>query len=275
MKRRLLFLIPAFLALGSFIYSQPVKNKDQLSFSIGSSFPVGQYANKNINSNKAGIASVGGAVNFSYTHMSKKKISIVASLIGQINPLRRYSMEESFSERKFVWPILVVWSGSGPPPFPPQSSVTYSNWKFKNSTWKLGTLLLGGYKEFKTRSPNIAFTSKLQAGLVFVSSPEVDGSSITDTTNIHVTQTNASAFGFSYLVSGGLKIKLNAKINFLTSVEYFGTNNITFKNIVASLLAIKSTSNPANNTAFQNTTTANAKQRITSVNLFAGFGLRL
>jgi len=273
MEKKLVFLIPALLLLSFCCNAQVKKDNGQLNFSIGPSFPVGHYASKDIQSDKAGIATTGGVASFFYTLLFKKKIGIVVSLLGQINPLDKRSIEKSFDQLKmnssaFVW-------GTGEPTMPPSNGTTYPNWKFKNASWKLATLLAGGYGEFKTGSPHIAVTSKAMLGLVYVSSPKIDGSSMTDTTNVHVTQSSESAIGFGYSLSGGIKIKLNNKIDFISGLEYFGTNNITFKNVVASVTGVKNPSNPATMTAWQSTVTANGKQTISSVNLLVGLSLQL
>ena len=273
MKKKSVFSIPALLLLFLHCDAQQSKNNGQLNFSIGPSFPVGHYASKDILSDKAGIASTGGVINFSYTRLFKKKIGVAASLLGQINPLDKHSMERSFDQLKFT--SNTVWTGTSIPPDPPQATTTYPNWKFKNASWKLVSLLAGGYGEFRTGSSKVVFTSKVQIGMVYAVSPKIDGSSITDTTNVHVTQTSESAIGFGYSLSGGIKIKLNKKINFVSGLEYFGTNNITFKNVVASVTGIKNSSNQATMTAWQSTVTINGKQTISSINLLVGISLQL
>lgn len=273
MKKRLLLLVN--LSFLFFINSYSQARESQLSFSIGPSIPVGNYADKNIHDEKAGIATAGGAFYLSYIPKTQKKINIVASLLGQINPLDRSSMESSFSEYKISFGSFVTWSGSWPPPVISPNGTSYSNWKFEESSWKLGALLLGGYKEVNAGSSGMVLTAKLQAGPVYVSSPELNGSSITDTTNIQVTQSSASSFGFGYLASAGIKIKVEKNVSLLASLEYFGTNNITFKNIVAKMTGVKNMSNPATMITFQNTVTSNSKQTITSVNFCIGIGVRL
>ena len=194
---------------------------------------------------------------------------------GQINPLDRHSIERSFSEFKISFGSFIAWSGSGPPPVVPQNGTSYANWEFEESSWDLGALLLGGYKEFNAGSSRIILTSKLQAGPVYVSSPKLSGSSITDTTILLVSQTSASSFGFGYLASAGIKIKVQKNLNVLANLEYFGTNNITFKNIVAKMIGVKNMSSPATMVTFQNTVTSNSKQTINSINFYIGIGIQL
>ena len=42
--------------------------RSSLSFSIGPSFPIGEYASKNISSSSSGVAKTGQSVSISYTH---------------------------------------------------------------------------------------------------------------------------------------------------------------------------------------------------------------
>jgi len=272
MKKFLLNLFLPLLYYG--VYGQSVKDNGQFSFSIGPSFPVGQFANKNITNDKAGIAGVGGVVNFSYQRPLKKNIGFSATLIAQINPTDRRSMERSFSQLDF--PMYFVWAGPGIPASPtPQATTTYPNWNFKRSSWKLGSLLIGGYNQFKTSGSKIIFIPKLMAGLVYAASPKIDGESVTDTSYAHATQTSESAFGFGYLVGAGLKFRVTNKISFITGVDYFGTNRITFKDIVARVTVIRHPNDPATMSASQMQTTTDGKQVISSINLLAGIALKL
>ncbi len=273
MKKRLLLLVNVSFLFFIKSYSQARDN--QLSVSIGPSFPLGSYADKNLSDEKSGIAATGGAFYLSYIRKTQKKINFVASVRGQINPLDRRSIEKSFSEFKISFGSFIAWSGSGPPPAVPQNGTSYSNWEFEESSWDIAALLVGGYKEFNTGSSRIIITSKLQAGPAYVSSPKLSGSSITDTTIISVSQTSASSFGFGYLASAGIKIRSAENVCVLASLEYFGTNNITFKNIAAKMIGVKNMSNPATMVTFQNTVTSNSKQKINSINFCIGIGVRL
>jgi hypothetical protein len=258
----------------SFGYAQPGENNGQLNISIGPSFTVGQFANKNIYSEKAGLASVGGILNIGYLLPAKKRIGIVVSLHGQVNPIARRSLERTFSKVQFA--SFGVWTGPGIPTNPPpQPTTAYPNWKFKSASWKLGSLMAGGYHEFKTSKSNLALTSKVMIGFVYTVSPKVDGSSITDTSIVRVTQSSESAVGLSYLVHAGLKFKVNNNLNFITGIEYFGTNKMTFKDIVSRVTIYKYMNDPARKTVSQMTVTSNSKQSISSINLFGGISLQL
>lgn len=276
MRKRLVILCFLLFGLSRFGEAQLMKDNGQLSFSVGPSFPVGQFASKDILSDKAGIASTGGAVSFSYTRLFKGRIGMSVSLTGQINPLDKHSMERSFDQLKMSSPMVVWGTGTGEPTMPPPNGTTYPNWKFKNSSWKMVAFLAGGYGEFKTNSSKIAIISKARIGLVYASSPKIDGSSVTDSTNVHVTQSGKSAFGFGYSLDGGVKIKLSNKIYFHTTLEYFGTNNITFKNVVASVTGVKmSSGQQPNYTTWQSTRIVNGKQTISTLNFLIGVGLQL
>src|ERR1044072_2017671 len=113
-KRLPLILFLSFIAFGS--YSQ----KSTLTLSLGPSFPVGDFAAKNIDNKQAGFASVGEQVNISFDYKVGKHISLSAMLYGQRNGLNRKAMESNLSQRKFYGGGAFVWSGEvlGQPPPP-------------------------------------------------------------------------------------------------------------------------------------------------------------
>jgi hypothetical protein len=165
---------------------------------------------------------------------------------------------------------------SSPNAVPPQGQANkYGNWKFDDNSWWLASLLFGGNVEMPIEGLNkLSFTATLMAGAIYASAPEIKGKSTADTAIAQIKQTGATGFGFAYKISSGIKFKLNDRLYFLTQVEYFGTSNITFKDVQLTF-ASAHYSNGFPTSASSQTVTANAKQTITSVNLNIGIGINL
>jgi hypothetical protein len=253
-------------------YSQS-KKTSYLSFSIAPSFAIGKYAQKDATKSSSGFASAGESANISYDHLTNSRFGWSVALHGQRNPLNIKALANAMSQFGFYEGFYV---SSSPNPVPPQSQATkYGNWKFDNNSWWLGSLLLGGNVETRGEGSNkFSFTAKLMIGAVYASAPEIKGKSTSDTAIAQIKQTGATGFGFAYTINSGIKFKLNNRVYFLTQLEYFGTSNITFKDVQITF-ASAHYSNGFPTSASSQTATGNAKQTIASVNLNVGIGINL
>ena len=253
-------------------YSQ--NNQGNIAISVGPSFPIGDFASKDIKDNASGLAKTGAAVTISYSRLSGKQLGISVDLHGQQNPLNISSMEKSFSETGISQGF---WTVSDPnQPIPPGPYSVYPNWKFKKRSWLMGSLLLGGYGQFPlTQKGSISFIPKAMIGVIHVSAPRISGSSITDTATAYIEQSGSKAFGFTYSLSGGLKYDCGKKIFFLMNLGYTGTNNIRFKDITASITTTKGVFGSPDYSVQQAVVTGEGRQTISALNLLVGLGLRL
>ena len=171
--------------------------------------------------------------------------------------------------------VLSVGSDPNQPP-PPSPPVKYPNWKFQKRSWLSGALLMGGCGEFaSTESSGFSIVTKLMLGPVYVESPEIRGSSITDTTTATYEQTSSSSFGLAYLLSGGIRLHINKRLYFLTSLEYMGTNRMKFDDIEATLTTTKGVLGEPGFIITQAKTTGSGKQTISTINMVAGIAIRL
>ena len=135
----------------------------------------------------------------------------------------------------------------------------------------MGSILIGGYWDFPFQNiKNLAFLTRAMFGIIYISSPMLQGNSITDTATARIDQNSVSGFGFSYLVRGELKYNLNRKINIHLSIDYLATNRITFHDLKTTFLTVK------NENGFpsvaQAIITRDGKQTIQSLNPGLGIG---
>lgn len=202
-----------------------------------------------------------------------KSLGLSISIQGQRNPLDTRGLETSLSQGKFYDGVVF---GSTPNPDPTQIPYSkYGNWKVDKNSWLLGNLLAGGYGQVSPRkSKNLLFTAKAMIGIAYVQAPELNAQSTSDTAVVQFKQSDGSAFGFAYSVAGGFKLKFTERIYLLTQVEFFGTNNLLFKDIETSFTSARY-SNGSPTSWSKQTAQGNGKQKIGTVNLNFGIGIIL
>lgn len=198
-------------------------NENTLSFSVGASIPVGNFSSTNSAGKLAGYARTGETINFSFEHKLNKKTGLVAMLYGQRNGINTDVRGRQFDK--------TGWFGSNS--FEPRY---YPNWSIAKKSWHLESLLFGVSGEFPVdENQKFSFTAKMLLGLAYAQLPKLNASSKTDTSFTEINQSGASAFGFSYLASVGIKYKWSQKIYLLGSIDYFGTSQISFENVTGIL----------------------------------------
>lgn len=237
MMKQFTFLILVLAVSLSNCFAQKVQNRSLLSVSVGPSFPIGDFASTNTQSKYSGYAIPGEEVNLSYVYKCSPKFGLIAALFGQRNGLNIKSMKQQLSEFKFIKPGGTVYTGNmnnPPPPDPSPSYVYYTNWHFEKHDWLSASLLLGGMGVFPAGvGRKLSVVVKGMAGLIYVSSPEMKATSITDTTLIAISQTSESGWGFSYMAYAGLQYRINPHMLLLFGINYLGTARIKFSEITA------------------------------------------
>jgi len=270
MRNVLSLTIGLLFALSSF--SQ--KNK-YFSVVTGASLPIGNFGNDDITDDEAGVAKLGQAGSISYAQLTGKKLGFTITIQGQRNPFDTKAAEKKFSEINFNRDVMSVGTNPNLPP-PPSPPVKYPNWKFQKRSWLSGALLMGGYGEFaSTASSRFSIVTKLMLGPLYAESPEIRGTSVTDTVTAVYEQTSSSSFGLAYLLSGGIKLHINKRLYFLTSLEYMGTNRMTFDDIEATLTTSKGVVGDPGFIITQSKLTGSARQTVSTINLVAGIAVRL
>src|SRR5260221_7001671 len=266
------YLLTFALILIAFNCFAQNKNNGTFVFSVGPSFPVGNYSIKDITNNSAGLAKPGETASLSFYSQRKKQFGFIVAIQAQRNPLNTKALENGFSKAQFSRSVFFSSNGTTAPP---PSYTTYPNWKFDKHAWLAASLLAGCYAEFASRNSSLSFIFKGMIGGVYASSPKVNGKSITDTATAYYEQNSKSGIGISYLMGGGIKYQLSKKLSLHGELEYAESNDIKFKKIKTVLFTSHSSPGSPNYSVAQSIVTANGTQKITSINFRIGIGLRL
>jgi hypothetical protein len=174
------------------------QDKGYIAVTLGPSFPVGNFADTDVDNDAAGLAQGGAIFDVTFTYKLAKKLGVVAILRGQANNVDNAVIEnELFTQ-------------------------TGRTWTADTEGWTTGALLVGGYASLPI-SRKIAFEPKAMIGFAGVTSPELnitlDGSGGAG----WVKQDSEMAESFSYLVGAGFKFDVGRKICLLVNVDYFAT----------------------------------------------------
>ena len=267
-----IFLFSICFAILQNSYSQTNNDKNVISLSIGLSLPVGSFASTDPSDKLAGYAKVGETINISILHKLNKNIGIVATLYGERNGLNTNLLAKQFAETA----IPFYYNGGGPNYYP--------NWVIDKKSWYLESFLLGLNDEFFIKpSSKLSFTAKALIGIADVQLPKLNASSKTDTSFATITQNGASALGLSYLASVGVKYKWSKILYLIFGINYFGTAQISFKNVTETITATNGGLNVPGVYSFSNSklpieeliSTNTNKQPIGSVNVNFGIEISL
>jgi len=268
MRKKISLTIAVFL-----IVATAFTQKSSISLSIGPSFPIGSYGNKEINGSSSGFAKPGPALNISFSHLINKNWGLSLTAFGQRNNYDTEAMEDAFATQKF-YSLMGFSSTIYPPPNPTYS--IYPNWEFAKDEWWIGGLMAGAYMQFPSRfSQDFLFTIKAQVGAVYVESPETKGVSATDTLIAAFSQSGSHGIGFSYSIGAGTHHKLSKKLYWITNLDFLGTNKILFKDITNTTTVVKYPNSPGTTQISQMTMTGSGKQSIQSINFTVGLGFVL
>lgn len=248
--------------------------KGEISFSLGPAFAIGKFANTDLFSNTSGFAKSGESISASYLKPFSTNWKFIVNLSGQRNPINVKALETSFAKAKIYQGFSF---GSEPDNPPMQTNYTvYPNWHFEKKSWLLGSLQIGVMRQFSGSGQNkLSPTIKATIGAVYVSSPLLKGSSLTDTAAAVIEQSKSSGIGLIYTVGGGVNYWVTKKIFLATSLEYCGTSNLRFKDIRSTLTTTKGTFGSANYSVQQSINTTTGKQAISSINILFGIGFVL
>lgn len=270
----LLMLQKVLIAVAIFFtsFASAQNHRHALTLSSGLAFPLGKFAEKDIRNSSSGFAKTGTLLNAGYTRPVTKTIWVEAVLQYQQNPLNTKAMEESLSTTRFRYGVFVSPNPQNPGAFP---DTLFQNWKVNNDSWVTATLLLGINSRYSLGSSNKVFAqAKLQLGPVYVSSPEIDGTSTGASGATYLKQTDASGWGLAVGAGGGIEYNLNERLFTLINVQSFFTSSIKFKDIKATLTMVNGAS-PNPTSVMESTVTGDAKQNISTININFGLGLRL
>lgn len=207
-KLLILILLTCICAFQSFS-----QRHDFLTLSLGGSFPVGEYGNKNTHDSKSGVAGPGGIVDISYGHpLRNSSFGLMATLRGRFNPL---------DNKAEIAPLAAQYPDYA--------------WSAKNASWKSLALMVGAFYN-KPLDKRLAFQLAILAG---AGENQLPGSTITgfksdpDIANeaqIVLSNKRVYAVAFSAMAKAGVTYQLKKHL-FLAGNVAFWNIRPSFKNV--------------------------------------------
>lgn len=272
MKKNFLLALAVYAQV-NLAFSQE-NNKAQISLTAGPAFPTGQFANTNLSDEASGFAKPGEAISLSLVQPISKDWALVASLADQRNPVNTKAFESGFSNLTF---FPGIYSITGPNDPPPQLNyVKYPNWKFEHRSWQYATLQAGIQRRFfPGNKKKVCLAANVTIGALYVTSPQLKGSSTTDTATATITQSKSSAVGLIYSLGIGMNYFLNKRVFLTSNLNYTGTDKVTFKDMRSTLTTTHGAYSTFDYSVQQSMQTVNGKQSLGSMSLLVGVGFTL
>jgi hypothetical protein len=220
-------------------YTGLAQDKGYLIFTIGPSFPTGDFASKNLTNEHAAFASTGAIFDLAFAYKLGKNFGLAAVLRGQSNTTDAQAIADESARQ---YPGI--------------------NWTVETQSWGLGALLIGGNGSFPICTSNkTSFEVRALIGFGSATSPQLKITGSSSGNLAWVNQASATASSAAYLIGAGFKFNVGSKVCLLTTLDYFGSKP-EFKNV----LMTASTGDSQKNTF---------SQSIETINLGIGFGFRL
>lgn len=263
------------LLSGFFVLSASIKmygQKSRLAVLVGPSIPLGAFGKSDLYNSEAGFASTGEIAALNFAFPLNKKWNFILFASAQTNPINRKAFEKQLDETNVG---LSVFVGSSPGVPPPTAATIYKNWKFEKKSWFSASLHAGIQREWTNSASGNSFTLTGAVGASYIVSPNVKGSSISDTATAFVEQTKETGVGFSFHSAAGFTHPLSKKLYLTASLVYIGTGDIIFNGLQSTTRTTRGAYGSPNYITTASFTTFNAKQKLTSVNLLVGVGIRL
>lgn len=248
------------------------QSRSSLEISAGASIPVGKFGDKNVQSDKSGLATTGQTVNISYRHLLSKNAGFVVSLIGQRHPLDIPSLETDLSELPASGYFFATGLSSNPPGG--VIIIRHYTWQGKKDAWLSGSLLAGPYAQLPL-ARRLFLSAQAQAGATYIQSPEIQLTSKTASTSARLEQTDPHAIGLAYALQSGLVYKLTDKAALVLNLQYFATSRARFSDVKTTMTEASGTPGDLNYQVSQAQYTGEGRQAINAVNIAAGFQLAL
>ncbi|MHA4808838.1 hypothetical protein ACX0G9_12060 [Flavitalea flava] len=237
-----------------------------LSLSIGPSFPIGQFGNKDASDPKSGLADIGGMADLSYVYKIRhSNYGLVASIRVRENRFNSSAFLDPF-EKEF-------------PDF------DWSQSQIKKS-WKVGAVMIGGSYSFPI-TKRVNLEGQLMAGIAKAYLPDIVVMGFRDTAAIpghgdfiHAETKKVNATTFSASIKIGASCKLTDRWSLVANVDYWYLRP-TFKNLTQTLAqannliisGLYSLSNASSISYYQYT--RNYPQDMSTLNITVGLSMRL
>ncbi|KQC00661.1 outer membrane beta-barrel protein [Pedobacter sp. Hv1] len=199
MKKILLFSLISFVYFN--VNAQTVSQKSSIGITVGPSFPVGDFASKDLSNSQSGLAKVGGFLGIDYSYRFSKYFGAIVSAQGRIHGVDEKALS-----------TYAVPDGSG------------ASLSIATGTWKMGAIMAGIFQVVPlTKDEKLNLEIRALGGYQSTSSPKVDVKiSIPGMGSFQDTQESESAGSFAYVVGAGLKYSLSPSLALKLSGDYNG-----------------------------------------------------
>ena len=176
------------------------QNKSMVSISMGPSFAVGNFANKNPNNSTSGIATTGVVFDIHFTHLLNENLGIAAILRGQSNATDAKAIED---EMKKMYPQV--------------------QWSVQSNYWGIGGLLFGGFGTWPLYN-KCSFDAKFLIGIANATSPEITITGKSALSTEWVKQNSTPSNTFAFMPGVGLNVHPTNRISILLNLDYLLAN---------------------------------------------------
>jgi hypothetical protein len=196
-KIKALLLLTVLIASSTNSIAQ--EKRASFSFSLGPSFPVGNFASKDYDNTKAGWALPGVAADLVFSHkVGNGNFSLSAMSRSQFHMMDGLAYVNELD-----------------------ANLPDAGWSIEVDGWSTGSLLLGGNGSF-TIAKNATFEPRLMVGYMAARLPDYTVLGSVNGSRFWVKQVSTTAVSFSYLLGAGFKFDLGKKCMLLTQMDYLG-----------------------------------------------------
>ncbi len=171
-----------------------------LAVSLGPSFPTSDFQNQDIDSDNAGIATIGATIDVSIAQKLGDIFGVTAMFRGKTNSTNNKPLLNELYNQN-----------------------SNATWIVNGDNWDLSGLLFGVLASFENKSGQTNFETKAMIGYMDTYSPEL---------NISGTQSNNSAWlirnktysnAVAYLLGVGIKFEISHNLCILSNIDYSHT----------------------------------------------------
>ncbi|MGN7988693.1 outer membrane beta-barrel protein [Pedobacter sp. 22226] len=230
MKIRLTLLM-CFLMAQLTSYAQ---NKSTVSFHLGASIPLNDFASKDENNELAGYAKTGYSIALGYDYRIIKNFGLQALVKIDNNDFSESDLQRA-------------------------ARTSGTNWTVTADNWNSASFLAGFYYAFPVGTKTDIFFRAL-AGAVSIKEPATNLAVTANNQNYYINKAEKSSTAFNYLVGIGLKQSISERLAFLANVDY-SDSKVEFSDVVYS----------SNIAPISGSTT---KTKLTKVNIGIGLGYK-
>lgn len=257
--RKIVFLL--LLCNATILYAQ--EGKRRITLSVAPAFPFGKWAEKEAPVESAGYASSGQSFHLRYSNDFSANWGWFLMLKGQRNQLNADKLSNYHNTHPFPIGGIVV----GPGPAPP-AQVDIENWSFKKKNWMTATAM-GGFYRIIPAGKRSVLLPELGLGLIYAKLPDFLGTAQDENQSASLTRKGKHGVGLAYSVGLSARHSLNAKYDLFSSLAYFGSSAVKFKELNTTRFYSDGTA------VNQSVAPGEYKQVFSSVNLYIGVGIKL